>query len=124
MSFSVFVFFGPQNAFSFFPPFFSWLFNWVRPPGRQGQTVLPAKIEIRQQFLSSSSQVEMFFFDSLKRGLPLMQLINMDECFISGEKERQVLMRQGCFHDAIIWPALLPLGSQNKSWDGAIQKVL
>lgn len=46
-----------------------------------------AKIEVwQQQPLSPSAQVEMFSFDSLKRGLPLMQLINMDECFIAGEK--------------------------------------
>lgn len=32
-----------------------------------------------------------------------MQLINMDECFIAGKgKKRQVLMRLGCFDDAII----------------------
>lgn len=35
-----------------------------------------------------------------------MQLINMDECFIAGGEKRQVLMRRGCFSDAVIWPDL------------------
>lgn len=47
-----------------------------------------------------------------------MQLINMDECFIAGREKRKVLMRQGCFDDAIIWSTLLYLSFQNKSWEG------
>lgn len=63
----------------------------------------------------------MFSFDSLKRGLLLMQLINIDECFIWGEKKREVLVLW-CY--SIIWHALLfLLDSQNKSVRGLIQKV-
>lgn len=66
---------------------FSQLFNWVKPAGHQGHTLLHAEIEVRQHSFAPSSQLDIFSFDSLKRGLPLMQPINMDECFIAGGKK-------------------------------------
>ncbi len=79
--------FWTRCIFSFFG-LYSKLFNWVKPAGRQGQMLLPVRIEIRQQPPSPSFQVvEIFSFDAVKRGLPLTQLINMDECFNPGEKK-------------------------------------